>query len=130
MNAVPLSYTSCHNPVRFTRVSDRSNSYDPRQPSWPVPEYDPEVHPLAQPPLDYTCPEAALCMAHTPYSDMYSLASLAYSVFTNGGTVYNCAADWYAYKKAMNEVRGRLVTCQHICEIGLLGSGYFLCCKL
>ena len=80
----------------------------PRQPSWPVPEYDPDVHPLAQPPLDFTCPESALCLAHTPYSDMYSLAALVYAVFTRGGTVFNCAADWYAYKKAMNEVREAL----------------------
>ena len=70
-----------------------------------MPEYDPEVHPLAQPALDFACPESALCLAHTPYSDMYSLAALVYAVFTKGGTVFNCAADWYAYKKAMNEVR-------------------------
>ncbi|XP_043223313.1 SCY1-like protein 2 [Amphibalanus amphitrite] len=74
-------------------------------PSWPVAEYDPDVHPLAQPALDFMCPEAALCLAHTPYSDMYSLAALVYAVFTRGGTVFNCAADWYAYKKAMNELK-------------------------
>ena len=84
-----------------------NHSVPRRQPSWPVPEYDPDVHPLAQPPLDYMCPEAALCLAHTPYSDLYSLAALVYAVFTRGGTVFNCAADWYAYKKAMSEVRGR-----------------------
>ena len=94
-----------------------------RQPSWPVPEYDPDVHPLAQPPLDFLCPEAALCLPHTPYSDLYSLAALVYAVFTRGGTVFNCSADWYAYKKAMTEVstRHQLLTGEPVVKYDLIG---------
>ncbi|XP_046671260.1 SCY1-like protein 2 [Homalodisca vitripennis] len=71
---------------------------------WPWHQYKTDVHPLAQPELDYLAPECGLSESNSAASDMYSLGVLITALYNDGQPLLTCNKDWLTYKKNINEV--------------------------
>ncbi|GLH08809.1 SCY1-like protein 2 [Gryllus bimaculatus] len=75
------------------------------QPYWPFTEYSVGLHPLAQPSLDYTAPECALTLTHSPASDMFSLGMLIVALHNDGQPLFGNAGDWGTFKRSAAEFK-------------------------
>uniref|UniRef100_A0A1B6KRA0 Protein kinase domain-containing protein n=1 Tax=Graphocephala atropunctata TaxID=36148 RepID=A0A1B6KRA0_9HEMI len=72
---------------------------------WPWYPYKTDVHPLAQPDLDYLAPECGLAESNSAASDMYSLGVLITALYNDGQPLLSSNKDWLTYKKNMNELK-------------------------
>lgn len=72
---------------------------------WPWSPYKTDVHPLAQPELDYLAPECGTGESNTAASDMYSLGVVITALYNGGGPLLEANKDWLSYKRNLVEVR-------------------------
>lgn len=75
------------------------------QPFWPFTEYNVGLHPLSQPSLDFTAPECALTLTHSPASDMFSLGMLIIALHNEGQPLFGNAGDWSTFRRNAAELK-------------------------
>lgn len=76
-----------------------------QQPFWEFREWDEDLHPQAQPHLDYLAPEYALTLSCDTAADMFSLGALIYSVFNKGRPLYENGGRFSTFKKNACELK-------------------------
>lgn len=74
---------------------------------WPWEQYKPDVHPLAQPDLDYFAPESVWSQVNDAASDMYSLGVVITTLYNDGQPLFSSNNDWLTHKRNINEVLDR-----------------------
>lgn len=62
------------------------------------------VHPWAQPNLDYLAPESGCGHIQIKACDMFSLGALIFSIYNNGDGPLQTNHDWSTYKRYLQEV--------------------------
>ncbi|XP_050534793.1 SCY1-like protein 2 [Daktulosphaira vitifoliae] len=80
------------------------NPADP-SPMWPNWEYKMDIHPWAQPNLDYLAPESSCGQNQNKSNDMFSLGMLIYSIYNKGNTPLQSNHEWSMYKRNINEFK-------------------------
>ncbi|XP_050436024.1 SCY1-like protein 2 [Adelges cooleyi] len=80
------------------------NPADPT-PMWSNWEYKTDVHPWAQPNLDYLAPESSCGRSQEKANDMFSLGMLIYAIYNKGNAPLLANHDWSTYKRNINELK-------------------------
>uniref|UniRef100_A0A1B6C9B0 Protein kinase domain-containing protein n=1 Tax=Clastoptera arizonana TaxID=38151 RepID=A0A1B6C9B0_9HEMI len=77
----------------------------PDSTTWPWLEYKSDLHPLAQPELDYLAPECVLLESNTAASDVYSLGVMIYALYNEGQPLFSANKDLHTYKQNINKIK-------------------------
>lgn len=63
-----------------------------------------DVHPWAQPNLDYLAPESGCGYTQVKANDMFSLGILIFAIYNKGNAPLQSNHDWSTYKRNIQEV--------------------------
>ncbi|XP_060840566.1 SCY1-like protein 2 isoform X1 [Rhopalosiphum padi] len=88
----------------FDFCSQSINPVDPN-PTWPSWEYKVDVHPWAQPTLDYLAPESGCDHIQIKANDMYSLGVLIFAIYNKGNAPLQSNHEWSTYKRNLQEMK-------------------------
>lgn len=68
-----------------------------------------DVHPLAQPNLDYLAPESGCGHSQIKANDMFSLGILIFAIYNKGNTPLQANHDWCTYKRNIQQVQNNFL---------------------
>ncbi|CAF1526039.1 unnamed protein product [Adineta ricciae] len=73
--------------------------------NYPFREYDGNIPPIINPPLDFMAPEYHTTKSYDTQSDMFSLGMIIYALYNHGKTFYECHDNYSTFLKMCDDLK-------------------------
>ncbi|CAF4066121.1 unnamed protein product, partial [Adineta steineri] len=78
--------------------------------NYPFREYDGNIPPIINPPLDYMAPEYQTTKSYDTQSDMFALGMIIYALYNHGKTLYECHDNYSTFIKMSDDLKAMNTT--------------------